>query len=1076
MTVLTPEQRAAAFAEDEAIAVIAGAGTGKTRVLTERYLHLAVDRGVELERILTVTFTEKAAREMKDRIRAALVERGRTDLARRAEFAPISTIHAFLSRVLRERALDAGIDPRAVVADEITADFFLDEAMAATVDGLDEDLRADLVEVTGSEETLRTLYLAARATPFEMAELRPVEPVREDLRARVAAFLDGCAGRTHPGATGGRLDGLHALRPRLLELDPSAAEEFSALVKGRVANAVRALFADGRELAEEYAGLAHADRARRAGRAIREALCRLDAEYAERKWAEGIVDFADLERCGLKLLRSPAAPAILAEYDHLLVDEYQDTSRIQEAILEELAKRCRRFGVGDAKQSIYRFRYADAAVFTAYQERARCYPLAGSFRSRPELVEFANGLFEQLFLGSGVESQDLEAAAEWRAKDAPCVEVLTFPADGAAQGRRREARALARRLRELVGERELERTSARDPERPLGYRDCAILLRTMSNLSVYERALAEEGVPYVVVKGRGYYAAREVVDLAHLLLALADPSDRYRAVGAMTSLLCGVPESDLLQLPEEGPLPLAVRKTERPSAIPAPRWRRLQRFADQFERWRRRMGEVETGDLIETILAETRFADLVLAEPGGRRRRANLLKVLRRARQTHDDPVAYARALLEFREREVRESEAPIAAETDEAVRIMTVHGAKGLEFPVVAVADLTGAPPPRRGPVLDADGVFGFRLLGENGSVKTAGGVALDEWDKAQEECEKLRLLYVALTRAEEHLLLSGSRYPRAADPFLERLAKQRPPHVAIVDCDRLGSAARGGRAQAGVRAAVRRGADLPADVPRDRAAARALLDRIETIEVREPDDTPYVAAAADLVEFARCPRRYRLKRQLGIELDPEGFESEPSDAEEHPRRLLGTAFHEVMREVGPGAVPDEAAIRRHLPAARPKDLRKIREWAKWLAGLDLVAGLADVKTHCEMPFLTRIADLPVRGVIDLYVPSRPLLLDYKTGARVQAEEYGVQVAIYLAAVRSLGFEAPAAAHLVYVDAKTVVEVAEQPVDGLIGRFVAAHRKGEFAPVPSDACVHCEFRKACVKNGVPCPAGYALF
>ncbi|MHC4816769.1 MAG: UvrD-helicase domain-containing protein, partial [Planctomycetota bacterium] len=734
----TDEQAAAASAPEPSVAVVAGAGTGKTRVLTDRYLHLILERGVAVGRVLALTFTEKAAREMKDRMIRALADRGRPDLAREAEFAPISTVHAFLARVLRERALDARVDPRFAIADEITAETYLEEALAETVGGLDPELRTALVDVHDGEDYLRGLYLAARATPFRMDQLEPVAPDLEEFGERLERFLEECLTHRAGGRTGEKLAALGELSAGLQSLEPALAEDFAAAVKGGVAAAQRDLFRDGRALAKEYRQLVHLERAQESGAAIVEALQRLDEAYTARKRDDGLLDFADLERCGLALLRSPAGAAVGAAYDHLLVDEYQDTSRIQEAILDRLAEGRHRFAVGDEKQSIYRFRYADAAVFRDLRERARTYPLGGSFRSRPELLRFNNAWFRRLLDGSEVQAQDLHPALEWRPKEQPCVEVIAPVAPDLRQGRRREAAALARRLRAIVENEELSITDSREETRPLTYRDCALLLRATSNLMIYERAFDEAGLPYVVIQGRGYYAAREVVDLAHMLLLLADPYDGYRAVGVMTSLLCGVTEGDLLRLEGDAPLPLRALAMDRPAGIPVARWERLRTFAERFLRWRKLAVRAETGDVVECILRETRCADLMLLEPDGRRRHANLRKALRRARQVRDDPVEYARSLLQFRERELRESEAPIAAESDEAIKIMTVHAAKGLEFPLVAVADLSAGVPRGGDCILRPDGVFSFRLWGHDGPIDPPGLKALKEWDREREDNER--------------------------------------------------------------------------------------------------------------------------------------------------------------------------------------------------------------------------------------------------------------------------------------------------------------------------------------------------
>jgi hypothetical protein len=182
-------------------------------------------------------------------------------------------------------------------------------------------------------------------------------------------------------------------------------------------------------------------------------------------------------------------------------------------------------------------------------------------------------------------------------------------------------------------------------------------------------------------------------------------------------------------------------------------------------------------------------------------------------------------------------------------------------------------------------------------------------------------------------------------------------------------------------------------------------------------------------------------------------------------------------MYAVGPGTVPGVAAIRERWPAATPADVAKLHDWCLWLAEQEIARRLQDATQQREMSFLARIAGLAVRGVIDLYSKDLPLLLDYKTGERVRTEEYGGQVAIYLAAVGALGLPVPERAHLVYVDAREIVTVDAQPVDDLVARFRAAHREGgRFAPEPGSACLHCEFRRACKADGVPVQTAATLF
>ncbi|MHC4937871.1 MAG: UvrD-helicase domain-containing protein [Planctomycetota bacterium] len=1034
MIQLTREQQAAVYAPGDSIAVVAGAGTGKTRVLTERYLHL-VHEGADIRRILAVTFTEKAAREMKERIRDSFDDPER---ARQVEFAPISTIHAFLARVLRERALDAGVDPRFAIADEITAELLLEQAMAEAVEANPDDALLDLSE---GEDFLRALYKAARATPLDWNQLAAADVDPDALRGKIESLLAGCdisAG----GKTGEKLKELVARRDDWLAFE---FDGFVDLVNNWRGDAVAGIREQAKELKQIVKAWPVRDAARRVSAAVVALLADIDARFTALKRDDGLLDFSDLEHVGLRLLRD--CPEVAADYDHVLVDEYQDTSLIQKALLDAIAAGRSRFGVGDIKQSIYRFRYADADVFAEFQRNSDKYPLSGSFRTRPEIVGFVNDLFRRLFADTGVPPQDLRAAREWEARSHACVELLSPEADRAPKARRREADALATRIRQLV-----------EQERVATYKECALLLPRMSNLALYERALADRGMPYVIVKGRGYYAAREVVELANLLLLLEDPCDRFRGVCVMTSLLCGVPEIDLLWLGDD------LLGSERSEHIPSDRWARIENFRRRFTQWQDAMGRVDTGTLVEQIFEQTRFADLMLLEPDGRRRHANLKKVLRQARQTRLTAPEFARGLLEFREREVRESEAPVSSEDDNAIRIMTVHASKGLEFKLVAVADLTRSDGGRRGPVLDPNGRFGLKVRRGEKTFAPPGYDDLKAWDKRCEDAEERRLWYVALTRAEEHLIVSWPRYPRGGNPLLDPLLDAPPPEAIVLDAGKLaGRPARTGKARA-VRAALRRGADLP-DLDRDVERADELLARVGAYAPPREDRSPYIAAVADLVEFDRCPRRYRLKRMLGIELElPPEHGGEAPDSDEHPRRILGTAFHKVIAEIGPGVVPDEATVKAHFPEARTQDVAKIIEWCAWFADQPLAERLRDAKHTAEMDFLVRIAGLPVRGTIDLYSRSLPLLLDWKTSRKPKPEDYALQVAIYLEALRSLELPCPDHGMLVYVDAGEICRVDPVPLEPLIAAFKDAHATG-FEPKQSDACDYCDFRSACFKS-----------
>ena len=325
---LTDEQRAAVLADEPKVAVVAGAGTGKTRVLTERYLELVLKRGVDLRRVLAVTFTNKAAREMKERIAKALRDAGERERAQQVEFAPVSTMHSFLGRILRERALDAGVDPRYRLADEIEAELLLDQAIDDAVDAADEATRAALIDLAGGEPFIRQLYKTARATPHPLQALQPVTFDSEEMGQRFGALLDGLGNCAAKGKTLEKIQKLEAMRDRLIACELEAMAAFPEFAQ-RWAGDAKDYADEAKSIKKELASLVHRERADEVGAAVVRLLVDLDARYTELKRDEGLLDFADVEHLGLKLLTSEVGAGFAAAYAQQLVDEYQDTSRLQ---------------------------------------------------------------------------------------------------------------------------------------------------------------------------------------------------------------------------------------------------------------------------------------------------------------------------------------------------------------------------------------------------------------------------------------------------------------------------------------------------------------------------------------------------------------------------------------------------------------------------------------------------------------------------------------------------------------------------------------------------------------------------
>ena len=994
----TPEQRAAIEHPLADACVTAGAGSGKTAVLTARFVHLVDRHALPVRRVAALTFTEKAAAQMRERIAAALEARGRHADLEELEFAPISTIHAFCARLLRLHAVDAGLDPAFQVLDE-------SESLLLREDAWDEAL-LHLVR-TGSSDVAALARIATTDPRAELLDL--LERVRgsgvapsaltwqtgaPDLAA-AAHSVEGCLGDLL--AEAGAADAVAEARARevAIRLRAALGDDTDRADRGW---RLRALVSEVKAVKPERGtGKVPLQKARKAlaesvaqaaaagldvvGReTVVEPVARLlgvvDRRYEELKGDRGALDFTDLELRTLRLLedlhvrgrRVAQTPAAL------LVDEYQDTNPLQARLLAALrGMGTPQFSVGDPKQSIYRFRRADVRVIGAEAERvgaAGRHVLQATFRARPELVDCLNGLHAPLFAGgaAGVEHVPLRAEGTFREAAGPDLELVVLDAGPgvlADDRRAQEAHWIATWIRDLV-QREMPRAKVETdergeelPPRALSYGDVAILLRARTSLTLYEDALSALEIPFHTHKGRGFFQTEEIVDLVNALRVIHDPADDHAFACFLTGPVVGATDADLLHLfpdPSEGPrrpgaawscfAEHAAGQGARPSSP-----QQTSRFAAVvpiIERLRREALAGHLGRVVEGVLRELGLLEVALLQPDGARRGANLRKAVAVAREMErsgreglDDLL---RRLEMLKDREVAESEAALGREGEDVVRINTVHGAKGLEYPVVILADIGRKAAGGRETIhVDGEGAFAARLVHplEGESATPAGFETLAAEEQAREEEESCRLLYVGTTRAEERLLLVGTcAGTKKKDGNLKEFAGWGPwlvdalGHQPVAEPTEIDY----GRGRAVVRlvdpleAPTRHGTPVALGAPSAAAcvAADALLDRA-TEPVAPLGDTPFAVTVSELLEFAVSPAAHR-KRQLEPRVLPElRGPSEPEDPasgeesvdphaarreerarlwdEGHvidgglDRAALGRALHALLETLGPGA-----------------------------------------------------------------------------------------------------------------------------------------------------------------------------
>lgn len=1090
----TLEQRAAIEDRSGSALLAANAGSGKTAVMAERFVEAVLRDEVPVGAILALTFTEKAAGELRERIRRRFSELGEDERAREVDGAWVGTIHGFCAGVLHAQPLAAGLDPRFDVLDEPAAQRLARQAYDRALEAwasAGAPAAVDLAAAYGP--ALRELVLHTHAVLRSRGQTRPAlrleaqRPVPDALRAaladagRAAIACLGAAGAGSRVAAGlAALEAVEALLAQGGERVPFP-RELDASELGRSARALSEPPCEAyREAWAAYRQACADHHARAALALIDDLLERFAAEYAAAKAARAGLDFEDLELGVRDLLASDEEirRRWSERFALIMVDEFQDTNRLQLDVLEAL-ERDNLFAVGDEFQSIYGFRHADVTIFRdrrAALGEARVRPLTANFRSCEELLDVLNAAFAPLWeasfaplaAGPGAGSRNGtgelrlfepdapagEPAGTWppvellvtdcRGWDEPAIEgALGLGGLGAQPWRRAEARLVAQRLREEV-----------DAGRRPG--DVVVLVRATASLRLFEQALEEQGLPTYVVGGRGYWSGEQVRDGLAYLAALANPLDEEALLGVLASPLCGVGADALVLLAEagreqEGGVWGALRAELALDALPAPERERLRSFARFFAAERERAERLPVEVLLERAIAATGYDLAVLARVGGERRLANLRKLMRLAREYERAEGRDLRGFTAYAATQdvtaAREGEAPLESEGLDAMRLMTIHRAKGLEFPVVCVPDLGRQGATSRDRLLvGRDGSVGLKLqtLGGGDAVAALGYDRLAAETAAEEEAEERRLFYVAMTRARERLILSGSAdperrpAPRPGGAPLDWIAPALLGDAALDPSrpDRAIERAWDGR-PARVRLRLSTPGTLPAaalsPAPRPRAGAPGTAlpaaAKIVPEAAARPRPTPQRLSYSALQQYARCPYRFYLQRELRLPDEPLPATAGIPPAEPvgpQPAldpRLRGTIAHELLEHLdfGRPAPPDPDAVRalgaNHDVDLTEAEVRDIRATVAAFAGSPLCARLADAPRLTREgafgfalepggggPLVTGFVDVLAREAGD-----KALVVDYKTDrldgadpAAVVEADYATQRAVYaLAALR---------------------------------------------------------------------------
>ena len=1091
---LTASQREVLAFQDN-LCVLAGAGSGKTLTLVELVLKLLAE-GLDLSRILALTYTEKAAREMRDRVRLALNERINQAREKERGFwvrqrrlldrATISTIHSFCLQILRQYGLEAGVDPGFKIIEE-DRDFLSDARRDILLDRLqkkDQDLldlidwfpwisqgrRQGLDRLTSDIAQYSRTY--GREVRIGEGETGSIAPILDDLNKAAGLVFDLAeAGKLNMEKAYAQKAMAFAEKVREITGTSQGEEEMLPDLAGLGDYLAGGWFAakPARDLAVKALEEIQAEIDRRLSQPIKEKLKTLaktmDRAVSEAKERRGILDFDDLLLETRRLLaEKPDVRRSLKErYPIILVDEFQDTNRLQADILaylaepegdeaaypadtpaaEILARASKRLVIfGDPKQSIYRFRGAEVSVFQRFrwsmEEEAvgrGVIPLNKNFRSKRQLIDLYNEFFQRMMPGredyaASYEQADYQYYHRRSSSPGPAALILNTPSGSSqAEERKLEAQALAKYIQEILSDGKGVRVGedGRIPQE----KDVAVLLRRFTHLKEYERTFQEAGLDYYTVRGRGFYQCTEVWDLINLLFYLTDFNDGPSLLGVLRSPLVGLSDDQITRLAWAGsnrPDLLAFFGPNPKPFPPDPEFAEAARASKWLAELIAMAGVAFPAEIVERAVEDRDYLAVLAAQPQGEQKAANVQRFIETSRNLPYEALYSPHELAGFLRARLMDTqddpEAQVSREEEDSIQIMTIHQAKGLEFPVVLVPDAGASPRLNAGRILFGDDdllAISFKDPDTGKTRKPGDYLRLNAEHRQREMAEHVRLLYVAATRAEDHLVFSGSLESMKKDSWLVSLAEfqsERPDLLGLEEPVESGIS----EPELSLPEA-----DLTENLPEPGPEAGRIVRRVF--------DRPQVQArtvtvnVTGLAQYLTCPRRYYLENVLGLTDNGTGGAGEGPSQDP---RIKGTVFHYLMETVDLGAPFDLEMQTRYArqraaeegldldPSASEDLAGRVLEFLESPWGKDLLKAQAAKRlVRRESNIWLRIEpSLILTGEMDLfYVRPDGLarVIDYKYSAVKETGRYESQLKTYALALVKAGLSGRLEAGLYY-------------------------------------------------------------
>ncbi len=1024
----TKSQKEAIETKNKNLTLSAGAGSGKTTVLVNRYISFLASKSVNIKEILAITFTNKSAADMRVKVREHISKQIKSSFGKNKKYwlnikdqfeqATISTIHGFALQVLRSHPLESNINPEASMMDEVESKILLTDTIREIVREYyqDEDMQSLVQTVKSVNYTIQLLasiYQKVRSLgqPIENIASKALSQVGQlDNEINTAKMnikllfkelnqvVDNY-NKTSVFTTRYQNYDIEDIVNKIMNVKSYQDSGFNLVLKDIKAILNRPV-KDAKELSQEIKEniktikqvLAFLDTLPLYD-LLERIFVEIDEKYSNRKRMQRVLDYSDLEWGLLKILRENKNVRTYYQnkYKYILVDEFQDTSPLQQELIKLLSpyKKNGLFIVGDQRQSIYRFRAAELAGFLEMKDEivdnnGKALYLAENFRSKPNLIKFQNEFFSYLFNHSELNYQEVIPGLN-EPDNQKRVKLWYLHKDEITDEmkindlRQLEAKFIAKNIYKLN-------------KQGVSFQDIAVLFRAMTNVKMYELELQKLNIPYQVTGSKGLFDKQEIIDILNLMKHFADTSNEVNLFGLLRSPFFSFSDEELYRIRNEKGLDQELNKKAN---------EKYHEVVNELKSWNQKLVVESVSDCLEEFISLKNYkASLLMANDYGKQAVANINKLIALIRSLESNNTSSLSDILNYinvmRQGNALMGEAKVSEETN-SVQIMSVHQSKGLEFDTVIIPQMDRklANSPKDMICYTKEHGLAIRTRGYADNTQTNFYFEdMKEKEIYLDLEESFRLFYVATTRAERSLILSTAsiKISNSKKSYLDYFADYLGVDELPDELTSIGEV---------IELIPQRIEEVQKEVVKSNKKEMPKLNLLKKVDYKS--NTNLFLSATALMIHHECPKQYYYRYIKNI---PE-FRGKATKG--YSATELGTVIHkvcEVMTENNGYEILEKLLTRinkedKIISMYRRNGRSMIDNYLKSKV-FGLMKKADEVKS--ELEFNLAISDKILTGVIDKFIINNRnyVLMDLKTGIinTKQLEKYKLQNAVYALAI----------------------------------------------------------------------------